>query len=144
MDTSNSASDPIPIYSKHTFLTCRSPTDSFYLCRILHDVYDETKPVRIQWYSFVDQNQNENNIDENTRFKLSHDDVLDIHTVLTEIPSVVTHPHHRISLKKKDIIRTHRLLKESIKAETSQTTEETTANQLTKRKASDERPAARK
>ena len=121
MAASKSADDKVTIYSKHTFLTCRSPTNSFYLCRTLDNVYDGTTQIRIQWYSFVEENQDEHDIDENTRFKLSHQDMLDMQTILTEIPSVVTHPHYRISLKKKDITRARHLLKESINAEADQT-----------------------
>lgn len=121
MASSKSANVKKVIYGKLTFLTCRSPTDSFYLCRTLDDVYDDATQVRIQWYSFVDENHDENDIDEKTHFKLSYQDVLDIHTILTEIPSVVTHPHQRITLKKKDISRTRHLLKESIEAESNQT-----------------------
>lgn len=143
MATSNTAKDKITIYGKHTFLTCRSPTDSFYLCQTLDDVYDDATQVRIQWYSFVDENHDENDIDEKTHFKLSYQDVLDIHTILAEIPSVITHPHQRVTLKKKDITRTRHLLKESIKAESNQTADGARVNQRRKREATGEGNAAR-
>ena len=122
MSASNSTKDKTPIYLKHSYLTCRSPTNSFYLCRTLEDVYDDMTRIRIQWYAFVDETRDENNIDEETLFKLSHNDTIDIHSVLTNIKSVVTHSHKGITMKKSDINRTQRLLKESIKAELPRTT----------------------
>ncbi|CAF5014874.1 unnamed protein product, partial [Rotaria magnacalcarata] len=77
MNDSTPTTMKTPIYWKKTFLTCRSPTNSFYLCRTLEDVYDDTTQIRIQWYSFVDDNRDENDIDENTHFKISFEDTLD-------------------------------------------------------------------
>jgi hypothetical protein len=102
------------LYSKKTFITCRSPTDSFFLCQILQDVYNGTKQIPIRWCSVA----NETQIDENTRFKLDYKDTLDPNTILTKIPNVVHHPDKTISLKKQDIIKTNRLLKKAITNET--------------------------
>lgn len=112
------------IYSKKTFLTCRSPTNSFFLCQTLQNVYSNTKQIDIRWYSFVNDNQDENKIDENTHFKQSYYDKIEIETILTETESVNHHPDKTITLQKQDIVKTKRLLKQSIKAE-SNTTEST-------------------
>lgn len=114
LDSSDESDDNL-VYSKKVFLTCRSPTDSFFLCQTLQNVYNETKEIRIRWYTFVDEHQDEHKIDENTRFKESYDDRIEIETVLTGIESVNRHPDKTITLKKQDILETCRLLKRSIK-----------------------------
>ncbi|CAF2162294.1 unnamed protein product [Rotaria magnacalcarata] len=142
MNDSTPTTIKTPIYWKKTFLTCRSPTNSFYLCRTLEDVYDDATQIRIQWYSFVDDNRDENDIDENTHFKISFEDTLDIQAILTSIPSVVTYAHKIITLKKKDIVRTQRLLHKSIQIESNQTTDGSKVSQRRKRKTAGQQDAA--
>ncbi|CAF3793465.1 unnamed protein product [Rotaria socialis] len=142
MNDSTPTTMKTPIYWKKTFLTCRSPANSFYLCRTLEDVYDDTTQIRIQWYSFVDDNRDENDIDENTHFKISFEDTLDIQAILTSIPSVVTYANKIITLKKKDIVRTQRLLRKSIQTESNQTTDGAKVSQRRKRKTAGEQDAA--
>ncbi|CAF4905773.1 unnamed protein product [Rotaria sp. Silwood1] len=114
-----SESDNTLIYSNKTFLTCRSPTNSFFLCQTLQNVYSDTKQIHIRWYSFVDENQNENKVDENTHFKESYHDKIEIETILTGIESVIHHSDKTITLQKQDIIETNRLLQKSIKGESN-------------------------
>lgn len=102
------------LYTKKSFITCRSPTDSFFLCQILQNIYNDTEQIRIQWCSLVDENDDETNVNENTHFKLDYKDKLDINTILMEIEHIVHHADKNISLKKQDIIETNRLLKKSI------------------------------
>ncbi|CAF3833248.1 unnamed protein product [Rotaria sordida] len=109
------------IYSNKTFLTCRSPTNSFFLCQTLQNVYSDTKQIRIRWYSFADENQDENRIDENTHFKESYQDKLDIDTILTGIESVNRHFDKTITLHEQDISETKHLLQKSIKAGSNET-----------------------
>ncbi|CAF1574984.1 unnamed protein product [Rotaria sp. Silwood1] len=118
-DESMSESDNTLIYSNKTFLTCRSPTNSFFLCQTLQNVYSDTKQIHIRWYSFVDENQNENKVDENTHFKESYHDKIEIETILTGIESVIHHSDKTITLQKQDIIETNRLLQKSIKGESN-------------------------
>lgn len=103
------------VYSNKTFLTCRSPNNSFFLCQTLQDVYNDTKQIEIRWFSFLDQHQDERKIDENTHFRKSYDDKIEIETVLTGIESVNRHLDKTVTLKKQDILKTWRLLKKSIK-----------------------------
>jgi hypothetical protein len=119
--TSSSSSADIRtlLYSNRTFITCRSPSDSFFLCQVLQDVYNDTKKFRIRWCSRADGNDDdEAEIDENTHFKIDYEDTLDPNTILTGIPSVIRHSDKTISLEKQDIIETKRLLEKSIKGET--------------------------
>ncbi|UJR19473.1 hypothetical protein I4U23_022604 [Adineta vaga] len=104
------------LYRKKTFLTCRSPADSFYLCQVLENVFNHTKRIRIRWCSFVDENGDEKNIDENTRFKLDYEDILVPQTILTGIEYVIHYADKTISLRKNDIIEIKRLLRKSISA----------------------------
>jgi len=116
--SSSSADLRTLLYSNRTFITCRSPEDSFFLCQVLQDVYNDTKKIRIRWYALTDENGDETKIDENTRFKIDYEDTLDPKTILTGIPSVIRHSGGTISLEKQDIIETKRLLEKSIKGET--------------------------
>ena len=115
------------LYSNKTFITCRSPSDSFFLCQILQNVYNSTKRIPIRWCSLANGNDDdETKIDENTRFKLDYKDTLHPNTILIEIQNVIHHPDKTISLKKQDIIETNRLLKKSIKGESVDLTESKT------------------
>ncbi|CAF1193546.1 unnamed protein product [Rotaria sordida] len=118
--TSSSSSNDLRtlLYSNRTFITCRSPADSFFLCQVLQDVFNDAKKIRIRWCSLADENGDETNVDENTRFKLDYEDTLDLNTILTGIGNVIRHSDKTISLKKQDIIETKRLLEKSIKGET--------------------------
>jgi len=107
------------IYSNKTFVTCRSPGDSFFLCQVLQDVFSDTKKFRIRWCSRIDGKADEDAIDENTHFILDYEDTLDPQTILTSIPSVIRYPDRSISLKSQDIFETKRLLEKSIKGETT-------------------------
>jgi hypothetical protein len=106
------------LYSNRTFITCRSPTDSFFLCQVLEDVYNDTKKFRIRWCSLAEGTDEDTIIDENTHFKLDYEDKLDPHTILTGIPTVIRHSDKTVSLNKQDIIETRRLLEKSVKGET--------------------------
>ncbi len=108
----------ILLYTKKSFLTCRSPADSFFLCQILQNVYNDTEQIPIRWCSLVDENGDETKIDENTHFKFDYEDILDINIILMEIKHFVHHADNRISLKKQDIIETNRLLDESMNVTT--------------------------
>ncbi|CAF3062725.1 unnamed protein product [Rotaria sp. Silwood2] len=114
-----SESENTLIYSNKTFLTCRSPTNSFFLCQTLQNVYRDTQQIRIRWYSFVDENQDENKVDENTYFKESYPDTIEIETILTAIETVNRYSDKTITLHKQDIVKTKSLLQKSIKAESS-------------------------
>lgn len=70
--------------------------------------------IPIQWYSFVDKIGDRTKIDENTHFKLAHDDTIDINTVLTEIKHVICHTDTSISLKQEDITKTNSLSAKSM------------------------------
>jgi len=133
--TSSSSSSDIRtlLYSNRTFITCRSPTDSFFLCQVLQDVYNDTKTFRIRWCSRADGKDDEAPIDENTHFKIDYEDTLDPHTILTGIPNIIRHSDKTISLKKQDIIETKRLLEKSVKGETPSSDE---PMDLTKEKVS--------
>ncbi|CAF4781333.1 unnamed protein product, partial [Rotaria sp. Silwood1] len=103
------------LYENKTFVTCRSPSDSFYLCQVLQDVYTNTKKIRIRWCSIVGDNGDDTKIGINTRFKLDYRDTLDPDTILTSISDVIYHDdNNTISLKKEDIVETKRLLQKSI------------------------------
>jgi hypothetical protein len=117
--SSSSADIRTLLYSNRTFITCRSPNDSFFLCQVLQDVYNDTKTFRIRWYARLDGKEDEAEIDENTHFQMDYEDTLDPHTILTGIPSIVRHPDRTISLKKQHIIETKRLLDKSIRGNTS-------------------------
>lgn len=105
------------LYSNRTFITCRSPSDSFFLCQVLEDVYNDTKKIRIRWCSRTNGDDDDTEIDEHARFKIDYDDTLDPQTILTGIPSVIRNADKTISLNKQDIIETKRLLEKSIKGE---------------------------
>ncbi|CAF0899034.1 unnamed protein product [Didymodactylos carnosus] len=106
------------IYRAKTYVTCRSPDDSFFVCQVLHNVYRDTKKIKILWLSSVGgDNQDNQSINENTRFKLDFVDWLDPHTVLTGIVKVKRHNDRTISLRKEDIAETKRLLQKSINGE---------------------------
>jgi hypothetical protein len=119
--TSSSSSADIRtlLYSNRTFITCRSPTDSFFLCQVLQDVYNDTKKFRIRWCSRTDGKGDEAEIDENTHFQIDYEDTLNPQTILTGIPNVIRHADKTVSLKKQDIFETKRLLEKSIKGEAS-------------------------
>ncbi|CAF2691907.1 unnamed protein product [Rotaria sp. Silwood2] len=126
--STSSIDDRTLLYSNKTFITCRNPTNSFYLCQVLQNVYNNTKEIRIRWCSLADENDDETKIDENTHFKLDYEDKLDLHTILTDIPNVVHHPDKTISLTKQDIIETNSLLEKSIKAELTSSDESIDSN----------------
>ncbi|UJR15954.1 hypothetical protein I4U23_002874 [Adineta vaga] len=111
------------LYTNRTFITCRSPDDSFFLCQVLQDVYNDTKKIRIRWCASTDERGDEAEIDENTHFKFDFDDTLDPQTILTGIPNVIRHSDKTISLRKQDIFETKRLLEKSIKGESPSTDE---------------------
>ena len=110
------------LYSNRTFITCRSPGDSFFLCQVLQDVYNDTKRFRIRWCARTDGKDDEAPIDENTHFQMDYDDTLDPQTILTGIPDVIRHSDKTLSLSKQHIFETKRLLDKSIKGETSTST----------------------
>lgn len=105
------------LYENRSFVTCRSPSDSFFLCQILQNVYNDTKKIRIRWCSAADEKGDEAEIDENTRFRFDFEDTLDPQAILTAIPDVIRHADKTLSLRKKDIFETNRLLEKSIKGE---------------------------
>ena len=106
------------LYSNKTFVTCRSPSNSFFLCQVLQNVYHSTKNIRIRWCSLTNgDDDDEAIIDENTRFKLDYKDTLQLETIIMEIPNVIHHSDKTISLQKQDILKTNRLLTKSIKGE---------------------------
>ena len=115
--SSSSEDRHAPLYENRTFVTCRNPTDAFFLCQVLQNVYSDTQRIRIRWCALVDENGDENNVDENTRFKLDYEDTLDLQTILTGIPNIIRHPDRTLSLRKQDIFETNRLLEKSIKGE---------------------------
>jgi hypothetical protein len=119
--SSSSSSSPTDddnlLYKNQTFVTCRSPSDLFYLCQVLHDVYTNTKRIRIRWCSVIGEDGDDTKISINTRFKLSYVDALDPNTILTSITDVIDHGDNTISLKKGDIVETKRLLEKSIRGE---------------------------
>ncbi|CAF1428785.1 unnamed protein product, partial [Rotaria sordida] len=127
------------LYSKKTFITCRNPTDSFYLCQLLQNVYNHTKQIRIRWCSIMDEHG-----DENTCFKLDYEDKLDPHTILTEIPTVIHHGDKTMSLKKQEIIETNRLLEKSIKGESMEDKDNNQKQSTKKRRRIDSDQTARK
>lgn len=132
------------LYSNKTFVTCRAPSNSFFLCRILQNVYHSTKNIRICWYSPT-EGDDEANIDENTRFKVDYKDVLHPETILMEILNVTHHLDKTISLQKHDILKTNRLLKKSIKGELgSDETTRTSRSTIRKRRRINSSEAARK
>ncbi|CAF3484731.1 unnamed protein product [Rotaria sordida] len=105
------------LYENKTFITCRSPSDSFYLCQVLQDVHTYTKKIRIRWCSIVGDNSDETKIGINTRFQVDYMDTLDSDTILTSISDVIYHDDdNTISLKKEDIVETKRLLEKSIRS----------------------------
>ncbi|CAF3964350.1 unnamed protein product [Rotaria sp. Silwood2] len=106
------------LYPNKTFITCRSPSDSFYLCQVLQDVDTDTKKIRIRWCSIVGGNDDNTKIGTNTHFKFDYMDKLDPDTILTSISNVIYHDDdNTISLKKEDIVETKRLLEKSIRGE---------------------------
>ena len=116
--STNSSQDNAGIlFANKTFVTCRNPSDSFFLCQVLQDVYEDTKKIRIRWCSATDGADDDTPIDENTRFKLDYTDTLDPQTILTGIPEVIRHTDKTISMRKQDITETQRLLEKSIKGE---------------------------
>lgn len=104
------------LFKNNTFVTCRSPADSFYLCQVLQDVYSSTKIVRIRWCSIVNGND-DTKIGTKTSFKLDYKDKLDPEAILLGIENVIHHDDNTISLKKQDIVETKRLLEKSIHGE---------------------------
>jgi hypothetical protein len=135
--SSSSAEIRTLLYSNRTFITCRSPSDSFFLCQVLQDVFNDTKKFRIRWCSLAEGNDEDTIIDENTHFKLDYEDTLDPHTILTGIPSVIRHTDKTVSLNKQDIIETRRLLEKSVKGEAPSSDEPmdlTTENNKTTKK----------
>jgi hypothetical protein len=137
--SSSSSNDSRSIlYANRTFLTCRSPADAFFLCQTLQDAYSHTKQIRIRWCSLVDDNGDETNIDEHTRFKLDYEDTLDLQTILTGIPQVIRHADRTLSLKKQDIIETKRLLEKSIKGESISSDEHMNSTQENDEKMNDD------
>jgi len=115
--TWSDSSDADILYGKDTFVTCRSESDTFYLCKILHNVYTYTKYIRIQWCSPIGDDGDDTNITVKTRFELSYTDKLKPDTILMEISKITRHPGDTFSLKKQDIVDTKRLLQKSIHGE---------------------------
>ncbi|CAF0863254.1 unnamed protein product [Adineta ricciae] len=111
------------LYSNRTFITVRSPVDSFFLCQVLQDVYNDTRKIRIRWCASADGKGDDAEIDENTRFKFEYEDTLEPQTILTGIPDIIRHADKTMSLRKQDIFETKRLLEKSIKGESPSTDE---------------------
>ena len=111
------------LYANRTFLTCRSPADSFFLCQALQDVYNNTAKLRIRWCSLADENGDETKIDESTHFKFDYEDTIELQTVLTGIPNVIRHPDKTLTLKKQDIFETNRQLQKSINEQSASSEE---------------------
>lgn len=93
------------------------------MCQLQQNVYDLEKNVRIRWCSILDEDGDDTFIDINTLFQLSYWDTLDPNSILLEIPEVVNHGTKTFSLRKRDIVETKRLLKQSIKSETGESDE---------------------
>lgn len=134
------------LYSNKTFVTCRSPSNSFFLCQILQNVYHSTKNIRIRWCSLTDaDDDDEVTIDENSRFKLDYKDTLQPETIVMEIRNVIHHSDKTLSLQKQDILKTNRLLKKSIKGESgSDGTPRSSRSTIRKRRRINSNEAARK
>ena len=111
-----SDNDDSVLYPKQSFVTCRSPSDSFYLCQLLQDVHEDTKKIRIRWCSLVDGQDDETPIGIKTRFQLTYEDTLDPQAILLSINEVVHQTPTVFSLKKKDLVETKRLLNRSIRS----------------------------
>lgn len=107
------------LYSNKTYVTCRSPSDSFFLCQILQNVHTHTEQISIRWCALVNGADDESKIDENTRFKLDYKDTLHPDSILMEIQNIIHHPDKTLSLRKQDINQINRLLKKSIKGESN-------------------------
>ena len=107
------------LYEKGTFATCRSASDSFYLCQIRHDVYAHTKSIRIRWCVVLGEDGDDTQITIKTQFQLDYMDNLDPETILLDIPDPIIHDDDTISLKKQHIVDTKRLLEKSIRNELS-------------------------
>ncbi|CAF3795485.1 unnamed protein product [Adineta steineri] len=114
----NSSSDDDDIlYENETFVTCRNPSDGFYLCQILQDVYKHTKKISIRWCSVIGEKGDDTEISIRTRFNLTYMDKLDPCTILYIIPNIIHHEDDTLALKKQDIVETKRLLQKSIHGE---------------------------
>ena len=124
MSSSSSASevdddddDDDLLYASKTFVTCRSPSDTFYLCQVLQNVYTYTKKIPIRWCSVIGEDGDDTKISISTRFKLSYTDTLDPNAILTDVTSVLRHDGGVISMKKQDIVESKRLLEKSIRGD---------------------------
>lgn len=107
------------LYQKGTFVTCRSASDTFYLCQVLQDVYAKTKSIRIRWCVVLGEDGDDTQISIKTLFQLDYMDHLDPETILLDIPDPIIHDDDTISLKKQHIVDTKRLLEKSIHNELS-------------------------
>lgn len=119
-----SDNDDSVLYPKQSFVTCRSPSDSFYLCQLLQDVDEDTKKIRIRWCSLVDGQDDDTPIGIKTRFQLTYEDTLDPRAILLSINEVIHHTPAVFSLKKKDLVETKRLLNRSIRSKLISSDEE--------------------
>lgn len=138
--SSSSSSDDVQtaLYRKKAFVTCRSPSDSFFVCQLLQNIYEDTAQIRIRWCSFTDPNTDEQKIDENTRFKLDYDDVLDIETILMQLKYVIHYDDKTLTLRKKDIIETYNLLEKSIHSTLKKRKHKNNPSSITKRQRTKE------
>jgi hypothetical protein len=120
-DSSSSHDNEDLLYENETFVTCRSPSDSFYLCQLLQNVYTDTRRIRIRWCSVVGEDGDDTQIGVKTHFTLDYPDTLDPNAILICVPNIIHHPDDTISLKKQDIVETKRLLAKSIRGESVST-----------------------
>ena len=116
-DDEDEDDDDSLLYSSQTFVTCRSPSDSFYLCQLLEDVHEHTKKIRIRWCSLVDGEDDDTAIGIKTRFQLSYVDTLDPRAILLNIEEVLYQTPTVFSLRKRDLVETKRLLTRSIRSQ---------------------------
>ncbi|CAF0960955.1 unnamed protein product [Adineta ricciae] len=114
---SSSDDDNDVLYEKHSFVTCRGATNTFYLCQILKNVYENTKKIPIRWCSVIGEDGDNTKISTKTQFKLSYTDTLDPAAILLGVSSVIEHSGGVFSLKKQDIVDSSRLLQKSIRGE---------------------------
>ena len=114
---SSSDNDDDVLYEKHSFVTCRGATNTFYLCKILKNVYENTKKIPIRWCSVIGEDGDNTKISIKTQFKLSYTDTLDPAAILLGVSSVIEHSGGVFSLKKQDIVDSNRLLQKSIRGE---------------------------
>lgn len=115
--SASASDDDGVLYEKQSFVTCRGATDTFYLCQILKNVYENTKKIPIRWCSVIGEDGDDTKISIKTQFKLSYTDTLDPAAILLDVSSITEHAGGVFSLKKQDIVDSNRLLQKSIRGE---------------------------